>query len=193
MSKAGDLLEHINNPTEMNKASRVLQCIFEIERKRPMLTVAQLRESVNNRGKPPPHVAITKVTPLVGNKTLSVKAEAHGQKTYPMTITFFNVDYSLEKDGGHPLRVRPEIGSEAWMAPVSESTNPVQIRCNCPDYKYTYAWWNKEQKALSGRSFPPYVRKTRNLPERNPNHVPGTCKHLIGLFERLRKDKLLSG
>lgn len=174
----------------MSRAIQVINKIFEAKRRRgPVLTVGELQEAVNNRGEPP-RVNVLRTTPLMGNKTLTVKAEAMGTKLYPLTATFYNVDYSWEKDGEHPLTVRPELGKTGYMKPI-DNTNPVQLRCQCPDFRHTYAHWDKQERALSGPSFPAYQRKTTWMPERNPQHKPGVCKHLIGLFERLRRDKVL--
>ena len=175
----------------MNRSHTVLFAIEEARKGKPVLTISQMMEAVNNRGEPR-YVSILKTTPLVGNKTLSVKGEARGEKGYPVTATFYNVDYSMEKDEAHPLTVRAEKGHQAYMEQIVESQHPVQVRCQCPDYRHTYAHWNKQQKALSGRAFPSYERKTTWMPERNPKHQPGICKHLIGLFERLRRDKIIA-
>ena len=175
----------------MSRALQLIGRIDEAKKGKPVYTISQLMEAVNNRGEPR-EVNIIRTTPLMGNKTLTVKAEALGKKLYPLTITFYNVDYSWEKDGEHPLMVRPELGKTAYMSPVSESGNPVQLRCQCPDFRHTYAHWDRKEKALSGSPFPFYQRKTENRPERNPQHRPGVCKHLVGLFERLRRDRILS-
>jgi hypothetical protein len=175
----------------MSKALLVLNRIEEARRKGgPVLTVSQMSEAVNNRGEPP-RVNILRTTPLMGNKTLTVKGEAMGTKLYPLTATFYNVDYSWEKDPEHPLVVRPELGRVGYMKPIGSTENPAQVRCKCPDFRHTYAHWDKEQRALSGPRFPAYQRKTTWMPERNPEHKPGVCKHIMGLFERLRRDKIL--
>ena len=175
----------------MRRATKILSQIVEAKKDKAMLTVSQIMEAVNNRGEPR-KVQVTNVTPLIGVKSLSVRGQAMGEKLYPVVATFYNVDYSLEKDDAHPLRVVVEEGRTAWMQPISQTNNPVQVRCQCPDYRHTYAHWNKGQKVLAGRAFPHYERKTAHMLERNPNHVPGVCKHLVGLFERLKRDRILS-
>lgn len=174
----------------MSKALLLISKIDEAKGRRgPVLTVGQLSEAVNNRGEPP-RVNILRTTPLMGNKTLTVKAESMGTKLYPLTATFYNVDYSLEKDAEHPLVVRPELNHIGYMKPIGES-NPVQLRCQCPDFRFTYAHWDKQNRALSGPAFPAYQRKTQHMPERNPQHKPGVCKHIMGLWERLSRDGVL--
>jgi hypothetical protein len=159
-----------------------------------MLTVSSLRSSTASaqlkQGDPRP-VSILSSNPLLQNKTLTIKAEARGMKVYPMVLVFYNVDYSLERDAAHPLSVRPRLGEPFFMAPVSEGTNPVQVRCQCPFFRFAWAHWNHESKALSGAPLPTYIRKTTTRPEVNASHTPGVCKHIIGFFTRLHSDRIL--
>ncbi len=161
-----------------------------------MLTIVELRSSVAQltaqQGEPRP-VSIVSLIPVLHTKTLTVKAEARGTKVYPLVVTFYNVDYSLERDPEHPLVVRPRIGEPFFMRPASEVENPVQVRCQCPFFRFVWAEWDKKNKALSGPVFPAYIRKTSRAarPEVNPTHVPGVCKHLIGIFNKLRAEKIL--
>ena len=86
-----------------------------------------------------------------------------------------------------------ELGQIRWHLPqkLREDKNYVQLRCSCPDHYFMWVAWNKENKILLGKAPPRYVRKTTTYPERNPGKIPGICKHLIGLFDRLKKDKVL--
>lgn len=159
-----------------------------------MLTIVQLRQSTAlakpQQGESRP-VSILSTNPTLQNKTLTINAEARGEKIYQLVLVFYNVQYSLERDGLHPLTVRSRLGDIFYMQPVSESINPIQVRCNCPYYRFAWAHWNRQEKALSGPAFPTYIRKTATRPEVNSSHLPGVCKHLLSLFERLRKDKIL--
>ena len=158
-----------------------------------MLTVSQLRQNASQltQGESRP-VSILSTNATLQNKTLTIKAEARGTKLYPMVITFYNVDFSLDKDGSHPLHVRPKLGEPFFMSPVSEGVNPVQIRCACPRFRFAFAHWDKQAKALLGPAFPTYIRKTQTRPEINPQHIPGVCKHILAFFDRLNRDKILA-
>ena len=157
-----------------------------------MLTVQQLRQYANQfkHGEERP-VSIFSTNSIIKNKTITIKGEARGTKSYPITIVFFNADYSLEPDSTHPLTVRTKMGEKAYMTPLSETTNPVQVRCGCPSYAMRFAHWNKENKALTGAPFPTYIRKTVTRPEINSSHSPGICKHIIAFLDKLRGDKIL--
>ncbi len=137
------------------------------------------------------NVSIHSTNPIIQNKTLTVKGEARGTKIYLLVVTFYNVDYSRERDGSHPLFVRPKLGEPFFMSPLSEGQNPVQVRCTCPWFRFAFAHWDKQSKALSGPAFAAYIRKTTTRPEVNPSHLPGICKHLISLFDKLHYDKVL--
>lgn len=55
---------------------------------------------------------------------------------------------------------------------------------NCADYEYTYAWYNYENKAhIYNNNRKPIRYYTNNgiilEPKRNPNKLPGMCKHLV--------------
>lgn len=181
--------------------SRARQILLEVQLQakkmatKPTTTLAELkkrskklRESFNTAGA----VKVLNMKPLVGNATLTVNAEAFGKKSkYPMTMTFYNVEYSENQTRDYPLAVTPERGTQFFMPQLEEDGNPVQIRCSCKDFQFTWAPWNKEESALSGRNFPKYKRKTETRPERNPVKAPGLCKHLIKLTEKLKRDKVL--
>lgn len=163
--------------------------------KKPLLTLAELhkrskklRESFNTAGA----VKVLSMKPLVGNATLTVNAEAFGKKgKYPMTVTFYDVEFADEQTRDYPLAVTPERGTRFYMPQLEEDGNPVQVRCQCPDFRFTWAEWDRKESALSGRNFPKYKRKTETRPPRNPAETPGLCKHLIKLTEKLKRDRVL--
>lgn len=178
----------------INRARYILLEV-RTQRKTPVLTLTELkkrskdlREQFHTPRRP---VKIVKMIPLVGNATLTVNAEAYGTKKYALTMTFYNIDYSEEQTKDYPLSVRPEQGTQLYMPQLNEDGYPVQIRCSCPDFRFTWAEWDKKEGALSGRNFPRYVRKTTTRPSRNPKKAPGLCKHLFNLVERLKREKIL--
>lgn len=57
---------------------------------------------------------------------------------------------------------------------------------NCKDYIFTWAWYNYYNgHCLYGTPPKPY-KKLTNRPSRNPNHMPGICKHIFHAWEYLR-------
>lgn len=69
----------------------------------------------------------------------------------------------------------------------------VRVRCSCKAFYFYYSYWDKQNQTLSGPNPTPYVRKTTYLPEKNPRHIPGICKHLVRLAIVLRNEKLIQG
>ena len=68
---------------------------------------------------------------------------------------------------------------------------------NCADYEYTYAWYNFENKAhifTRTRPLRYYTDTLGAIPEvkRNPNHLPGMCKHLVVLLSILLEEGIIS-
>jgi hypothetical protein len=180
----------------VSRAKRVLESIRRQKKKGGLvLTLDKLKESTHElreKINAPRPITIRKVTPLAGNKTLTISGEARGTKMYPVTITFYNVDFSTSRDKNHPLTaVVDDMNTTFFMEQVTEDEHPVQIRCQCPDFYFTWWYYDRKRKALSGPDFPAYHRKTQNYPERNEKHAPGLCKHIVGLVERLEKDRIL--
>ena len=161
-----------------------------------MLTLKELkvsslkfRSTPNKAGK----INIIDMNPLLSNKTFTVRGQARGSKgeNYNLNLIFYGVEYSLTPGPLYPLSVRTRTDTLAYAKQLREDKHRVQIRCSCPSFKFDFAWWDKRDKSLSGRSFPPYIRKTLTRPPRNPGEYAGLCKHLTGLVERLKKEKIL--
>lgn len=54
-----------------------------------------------------------------------------------------------------------------------------EVDCSCPDYRYRWAWTNKQRRA--GRVGPNSMNQSLNRAPRrtNPMGLPGMCKHLL--------------
>lgn len=69
-------------------------------------------------------------------------------------------------------------GAEYWVEKPNMLTTPIVIRCSCPDFYFTFAYWDWAARAIFGPKPKPYKRKTATRPSRNPGHHPGGCKHI---------------
>ena len=147
----------------------------------------KLRKFLNSYKK----VTIIELKPVVRNKQMLIKAQAQGQaeqRLYEISVMFSGVLYSPKQSNIFPIPVDLGQGEQMFMKLLKTDNTPVQVRCSCKDYRFTWAWYNKVNHGLFGRNFPPYVRKTNWMPERNPLKVPGVCKHVLAVFDKLTKE-----
>ena len=64
------------------------------------------------------------------------------------------------------------------------------VEANCADFFFTFAWYNYHNAhCLYGPAPRPYQKKT-NRPPRNPQGIPGVCKHIYNAWEILRNSGL---
>jgi hypothetical protein len=133
----------------------------------------------NNKPFPNCDVKLLKTNPQVGVKSLLCIGEARGTSLYPVYMVFYDVEYSDVKDQWHTVRVAPSTDVEYWMKPIDGAKNPVRVYCGCTDFRFSYEYYNHKRNALFPAKKPtPYTRKTTTRPEKNPEHLPGICKHL---------------
>lgn len=79
--------------------------------------------------------------------------------------------------------------------------NRVRVNCTCPQFYYTYAWYNADHQVLIGPKPPAYVkpvgrtlrsqRTADSLTIRNINKRPGMCKHLQFMISYLMNQGIL--
>jgi len=126
-----------------------------------------------------------------GVGTLLVRAVAVSDSEpglrYQPTLMFSEVSWSEHPDPDHTVQVLDARTGRVWyMAPLSWRHQPVSVRGTCPDFVHTWAWplHQRLQALWLGRPRP-YQRKTTTRPPRNPEEVPGMCKHLLALVHVL--------
>lgn len=106
-------------------------------------------------------------------------------------ISFLNTHFIPAKDIEEPIDENTYYSfsheGELYYAKKHKLTNTVRVNCSCSDFYFTFSWWNWQRRCLFGKKPMPYTRKTTSYPERNPQHLPGLCKHiywnLIDLYE----------
>lgn len=62
--------------------------------------------------------------------------------------------------------------------------NPCRVFCSCQAYYFYFSYANWKADCHLGRKARPYTpvpNPKRHVPPRNPDNVPGMCKHLVGL------------
>lgn len=110
--------------------------------------------------------------------------ETGNREAYVVTVLFDNVlFYKHEKENTFPVNTSE---GKIFVSKPSLAKNYVKIKCTCPDFRFTWEKENYDRGALIGH-WRKYVRKTRNMKPRNPNHIYGYCKHVHSFIFSLVK------
>jgi hypothetical protein len=134
-------------------------------------------------------VANFQYVPAVGNGVLIVKADTRtNDKRYETTIQFENVVY-VKPD--RPYAVPLVVGNDEFhIMPIRTMKQHVKVHCTCMDFYWRFAMYNDKDDSLLGKPPAPYVKKTDREPQ-NPKQVPGVCKHITALADKLRLERVL--
>lgn len=129
--------------------------------------------------------------PSIQNKTLTVKSRTRTtEKFYETVIVFSGVQYFNE--GGHGRQeIQATDGSNYFIDPIRPYKSNVKVRCTCLDFYFRFSVWDQRDDALTGEPPQPYQRKTDTYPPVNPQKVSGLCKHIIGLTNYLKQQRII--
>lgn len=98
--------------------------------------------------------------------------------TYNVNLLFTPVTFVDEDDYKRISNVGRAKVDNIWYYFVKPANyTPIQISCTCKNYIYTWAYYN----AKTGNHFGPLpeIEPPKGLrPPRNPEHIPGMCKHV---------------
>jgi hypothetical protein len=127
-------------------------------------------------------VRITNIhwTPYLGMRTLFVRGLAQSEgKEYNPIILFKGVNYKVEE-----VIIAASNGKEYGFQKLSPIDTEVLVRCNCPDFRWRFAWYLGED--LYGSKPKKYTPiEGSNRPPANPLEMPGICKHVMSLSHAL--------
>ena len=176
------------------RGSRILQQLDEDS------TAMQLRQNIvtsfphtRKRQNATNEVTVTNVQyiPYLGTKMLHVKSTTRSNgNEYKQAVQFMRTVYEAN-DGSANITFTAADGQEYHIQPIQLTNHNVKVRCNCLDFYHRFATWNFSDNSIVGRAPIPYQRKTTTRPEVNPDHVPGMCKHLLKLMDRMRSEGLI--
>lgn len=126
--------------------------------------------------------------PFLGMRTLFTKglAESNGNVYEPM-ILFKRVNYHPQNG----IEIRATDGLTYVFEQLSLGDTDVVLRCNCPDFRYRFAFYDHVDKSLYGRLPKKYVANGNGQPA-NPEEMPGMCKHLMKFSEVLRESGIIA-
>ena len=130
-------------------------------------------------------------TPFVGTGNLLCESLASNQgRNYNPEILFDGVVYEEEDEPANITFVATD-GEEYHIQPIMLAQNNARVRCTCLDFHYRFTHTDAKADALYGNVPPPYQRRTETRPPANPMGVPGFCKHLFKLVDRLQQDRIV--
>ena len=162
-------------------------------------TTKTIRPTQNPSNKPTvfdvlANVKEQKVTVFAKTKVLDPQVLRQGKEEYFQSVTFEDVSFVEDQDSSHtlPINVKGKSGATETMftKKLSRRNDKIKVRCSCPDFRFMWHRWDHtKEHALRGPLIP-YRRKTPppeqgGMPYRNPEEIPGLCKHLIKVFNEL--------
>lgn len=127
--------------------------------------------------------------PYVDDSQLLVRANTKtNQKTYMTSILFDDVKFVNEnRKYAIPILTK---NNKLFIMPIKRRKSDVLVSCTCLDFYYMFSVWNHRNNSLYGDAPEPYIKKT-NRPLRNPERVPGVCKHILRLSDVLIQERIL--
>lgn len=133
------------------------------------------------------------IVPFVGTKSVLISLRAWGvtqASLHNITMLFSDVDIRTEDPQSSNFFQIEYEGQMYWIQKLDKLRHPLTSRCTCADFFYTFSFYNYNvAHCLYGPAPKPYIKKT-NRPPRNPQHVPGICKHLYNAWAILRNSGL---
>ena len=128
--------------------------------------------------------------PYKGMKTLYIRGLAQNEgKEYSPNIVFKQVKYHLDL-GVNIITLIDNNDQKYFLEQLSMDDNDVLVRCNCPDFKFRFGYYNHLDKSLQGRKSKKY--EGQGLWESNPTHSPGLCKHIMKLMKVLDESGIVA-
>lgn len=176
------------------RGSRILQQLDEVS------TATQLHTNIvtsfpatRKRHNATNEVTINNVQyiPYLGTKMLHIKSTSTSNgHNYHQAVQFMRTEFD-KMDTPDNVTFMGSDQQEYHIHPIILNNHNVKVRCNCLDFYFRFANWNFNDSSIVGRAPIPYRRKTTTRPEVNPDHVPGMCKHLLKLMDRMRSEGII--
>lgn len=122
---------------------------------------------------------------------LRAQAEAVSQgNRYQPVIMFRDVQYEPENLPTN-VTLRAANGQEFHIQPIPLAQVNVRVRCTCLDFYFRFSSYNSSDNSLAGAAPQPYLAKGERPPA-NPQQVPGVCKHIIKVVDRLKQSGVVT-
>lgn len=164
----------------------------------PLATLFKGKRKVGHKAGIFGRVNINQLIPDYEDNALYVHAKVISgtdkRKNYDVEILFYDVTF-LEKHGKFdtPTSGYTEVSdgtTEKFLAAIGPRVK-VEVRCTCLDFYFTWMYPDEKKSALIDTYGPQYIRKTTWWPPRNPQNIPGICKHIGGTIAKLQRDGVI--
>jgi hypothetical protein len=176
----------------MDNEIPIIQTIILNETQYGVLLGNTLSNFLSNRKQSSSKVQVVKTIfiPSVDNEQLEVRATTNSKKQrYRTSMIFDDVEFVDEEDPKATTIIGTDH-NEYHLLRIPINNVDVKVKCTCLDFYYRFATWNSGDDSLIGKPPPPYQRRTTHMPPVNPAKVPGICKHIIKLTDRLIAQRL---
>lgn len=135
-------------------------------------------------------VFTTAYIPSLQNKSLEIRSKTKTNNGAYDTIVYFQ-DVEFVEDSPTSISVKSTDNTDYNLEPIDQGTN-VQVTCTCLDFYYRFSVWNDKKNSLYGDAPPPYVKRSKsNRMPVNPTKSAGLCKHLIRLFDHVKREGII--
>lgn len=169
----------ITNQLKLIEESTIADLQNNIERGFPE---TKARQHATN----PVQVTSLKFVAYPHNEELKVQARvtSNGHRYQPI-IMFQNVIFTDSLDTNATTFKTVDVTEH--IVPIELDRSNVKVRCTCLDFYHRFSKQNRTDGSFHGRPMPPYHSKGSGRPPVNPQNVPGVCKHLLKLVQRLEQ------
>lgn len=128
--------------------------------------------------------------PYLGMRTLLCRAliESNGRE-YNSLVLFRGVNFFPNR---HPelIEITDQDGQHHFVERMFNDINNVNVRCNCPDFRWRFRYYDHLDHSLYGNKGARY--QSQGGPPANPKELPGMCKHLMKVMQNLNDAGLLN-
>jgi hypothetical protein len=125
-----------------------------------------------------PKITLDRLIPYVGTKSLLLQAMMFGVTVKALHLVHFmllGVEFSEKRQNSKDWLPFQDKDRVMWIKKPSLVSNRVKVRCSCPDFYFTFAYYDWLHQVLWSTKPKPYKRITANRPHRNPPQVVDVC------------------
>lgn len=118
--------------------------------------------------------------PYQGVKTLFVSSDVRNETRHYKTIIVFKEVNYLKNE----VYIKANDGKFYKFGKLSLENSNVLLRCDCPDFKWRFNYYNHLDKSLFGKKRSKY--ENQGGAPANPKELPGMCKHIMATIKVLK-------